>query len=67
MKKKSYLITVVKQWYSDIAELRQKHTLVVVMCDNAGEANEFFESVGDWESRITTAPLASNGRTALLK
>ena len=51
MKKKSDLITVVKQWYSDIAELRQKHTLVVVMRDNAGEgksheAKEFFESVG---------------------
>jgi len=37
MKKRSELIHVVKQWYSDIAELRQKHNLVIVMRDNAGE------------------------------
>ena len=42
---------IVKKWYSDIADLRQKHKLVVVMCDNAGEYKsqeiiEFFESVG---------------------
>ena len=42
---------IVVLWYSDIADLRQKHKLVVVMCDNAGENKsqeiiEFFESMG---------------------
>ena len=37
MKVKSDIIKVVKKWYRDIADLRQKHTLVVVMRDNAGE------------------------------
>jgi hypothetical protein len=51
MKVKSDIVKVVKKWYSDIADLRQKHTLVVVMRDNAGENKsheliEFFESVG---------------------
>jgi len=48
---KSDMLKVVKKWYSDIADLWQKHKLVVVMRDNAGENKsqeiiEFFESVG---------------------
>ncbi len=53
MKAKSDMLKVVKKWYSDsdIADLRQKHKLVVVMRDNAGENKsyeiiEFFESIG---------------------
>ena len=48
MKTKDEMINVVKQWYSDIADLRAKHKLVI---DYAGEnksteIKEFFESVG---------------------
>ncbi len=51
MKLKSDMLKVVKKWFSDIADLRQKHKLAVVMRDNAGENKsqeivDFFESVG---------------------
>ena len=51
MKLKSEMLKVVKKWYSDIAVLRQKHKLLVVMRDNAGEIKQqeivdFFESMG---------------------
>ena len=51
MKLKSNMLKVVKKWYSDIAILRQKHKLLVVMRDNAGENKsqevvDFFESMG---------------------
>jgi hypothetical protein len=50
-KTKDQMINVVKRWYSDIADLRTKHKLVVVFCDNVGEnksqeVKEFFESKG---------------------
>ena len=32
-------VQVIKKWYSDIAYIRQKHDLLVVMRDNAGEKN----------------------------
>ncbi len=45
------MLKVVKKWFSDIADLRQKHKLVIVMRDNPGENKsqeiiDFFESVG---------------------
>jgi hypothetical protein len=51
IKTKDKIILVVKRWYSDIADLRAKHKLVVFVRDNAGENKskdnkEFFESVG---------------------
>jgi hypothetical protein len=51
MKLKSDMLMVVKKWFSDIADLRQKHKLLIVMRDNAGENTskeivDFFESVG---------------------
>ena len=51
MKTRDEMLRVVKRWYGYIADLRQKHTLVVVMRDNAGENKskeimEFFDSVG---------------------
>ena len=51
MKLNSEMLKVVKKWYSDIAVLRQKHKLLVVMRDNAGENKsqeivDFFESMG---------------------
>ncbi len=51
MKLKSDMLKVVKKWFSDNADLRQKHKLVIVMRDNAGENTskeiiDFFESIG---------------------
>jgi hypothetical protein len=51
IKTKDETIKVVKQWYSDIADLLARHKLVVDMRDNAGEnksqkIQEFFESLG---------------------
>ena len=48
---KDDILDVVKKWYSDVAELRQLHELVVVMRDNAKknksrEIKDFFESKG---------------------
>ena len=37
MKTKDDVLNVVKRWYCDIADLRVKHKLVVLMRDNAGE------------------------------
>ena len=37
MKTKDEMINVVKRWYSDIADLRAKHKLVIVMRDNTDE------------------------------
>ena len=37
MKTKDDMLKVTKKWYSDIADIREKHDLVVVMRDNAGE------------------------------
>ena len=36
LKTKDDALKVVKRWYSDIADLRAKHKLVVLMRDNAG-------------------------------
>ncbi len=51
MKLKSDMLKIVKEWYSNIAILRQKHKLLVVMRDNAGENKsqevfDFFVSIG---------------------
>jgi hypothetical protein len=51
MKLKSDMLKNVKKWFSDIADLRQKHRLVIVVRANAGENRsqeiiDFFESVG---------------------
>ncbi len=46
------MLKIVKKWYSDIAILRQKHKLLVVMRDNAGASEkksqvvDFFKSMG---------------------
>ena len=60
----SATLKVVKKWYSDIADLRQKHKLIIVMRDNAGENKsqeiiDFFESVG---VKTISALHMSNGR-----
>ncbi len=49
LKTKDDILKAVKKWYSDIAELRETHTLLVVMKDNAGE-NKSKEIVNFLES-----------------
>jgi hypothetical protein len=49
LKTKDDTLKVVQKWYSDIADLREKHTIYVVMLDNSGENKsqkicDFFES-----------------------
>ena len=60
MKTKDEMLQVVKRWYGDIADLRQTHTLVVVMRDNAGENKskeimEYFDSVGVVRNHFSTS------------
>jgi hypothetical protein len=51
MKIKGGMVEIVKRWYSDIADLRQRHKLLVVIRDNSGENKsqdiiKSFESAG---------------------
>jgi hypothetical protein len=51
MKTNDEMLKVMKKWYSDIAGLRQKHQLVVIVWDDAGENKsheiiDFIESKG---------------------
>jgi hypothetical protein len=74
LKLKSDMLKVVKKWFSGIADLRQKHKLVIVMLDNAGENKsqeiiDFFESVGrknyfstaheQWQNGLAEVPINS--------
>jgi hypothetical protein len=66
MKTKDQMINGVKRWYSDIADLRTKHRLVVVVRNNAGgnksqEVKEFFESKGIWNDFSTAREQWQNG------
>jgi hypothetical protein len=38
LKTKDDILKAVKKWYSDVAELHETHTLLVVMKDNAGDS-----------------------------
>jgi hypothetical protein len=65
MKVKSDMLKVVKMWYSDIADLRQKHKLVIFVRDNAGknklqEITEFFVSLS--VKTYFFLPQINNGR-----
>jgi hypothetical protein len=68
MKTKDDMLKVIKKWYSDIADIREKHDLVVVMRDNAGEnkSQEIMEFNQRVHEFISVRPM-SNGRTDLLK
>jgi hypothetical protein len=51
LKSLSDVLNIVKEWYINIAILRQKHKLLVTMRDNASENKsqevvDFFESMG---------------------
>ncbi len=50
MKTKDEMIDVVKQWYVDIADLRQKYQVVCVMKDNAGKTR--LRTMAKWLCRI---------------
>jgi hypothetical protein len=51
MKTKDKMLQVVNWWYSDTADLRQKHALVVVMKEKAGETSvkKLWNSLPLWE------------------
>ena len=66
MKSKDDMLKVTKKWYSDIAELRQKYSLVVFMRDNAGENKsqeiiDFIESIGATNRFSTSYEQWQNG------
>ena len=51
LKTKDDVLKAIRKWYSNIAEIREMHNLLVVMRDNAAENRsreiiEFFESRG---------------------
>ena len=79
MKTKDDMLKVFKKWYSDIADLRQKHKLVVIVRDNAGENKsheiiDFIESKGltnhfsaayeQWQNGLAEASINSIMRLA---
>ncbi len=55
------MLTVVKQWYSNIAILRAKHKLVILICNNAGvtDSKEIQKSSNQWEYEIKSLPRSS--------
>ena len=74
LKTKDDMIDVAQQWYAEIAELRQKYQLLVVLRDNAGENSskeikDFFTSKGvmnyfstpyePWQDGISEASIKS--------
>jgi hypothetical protein len=79
MKTKDDMLKAIKKWYSDIADIRQKHDLVFVMRDNAGENKsheimEFIQSTGarnhfsssyeQWQNGLAEAAINSILRLA---
>ena len=61
------MLKIAKKWNSDIADLRQKYSLVVFIRDNAGENKSheiiyFIESIG---ATNRLALLTSNGKMDL--
>ncbi len=54
MKTKDDMFKDIKKWNSDIADIRQKHDLVVVMRDNAGE-NKSHEIIGGSRRLVSAA------------
>ncbi len=66
LKTKGDILKAVKKWYSDIAELRKTHTLLVVMRDNAGE-NKSKEIVDFLESEIRNEESLQHALRAVAK
>jgi hypothetical protein len=79
MKTKDDMLKVIKIWFSAIAEIRQKHNLVVVMRDNAEEnksheimgfiqsqdaRNHFSSSYKQWQNGLAESEINSNMRLA---
>ena len=66
MKSKDDMLKITKKWYSNIADLRQKYSLVVFMRDNAGENKsqeiiDFIESIGATNCFSTSYEQWQNG------
>ncbi len=76
------MIDVVKQWYGDIADLRQKYQVVCVMKDNAGKTRQkeiaefsnshvirshFSESYEQWQNGSAESTISSNMMLARTK
>ncbi len=66
MKTKDSMLKVIKKWYNHIADIREKHDLVVAMRDNAGE-NKSHEILEFIKSTGARNHFMSNGRMDLLK
>jgi hypothetical protein len=78
MKTKDNMLKVIKKWNSDIADIRHKHDLVVVMRNNAGEnksheimefqstgaRNHFSSSYEQWQNGLAEAAINSIMRLA---
>ena len=64
MKTKDDELKVVQRWYGDIADLRAKHKLVVLMRDNAGEykSEEIMQFFIQKESEVISVNRKNNGR-----
>ena len=71
MKTRDDMLQAVKLWYRDIADLHQKHALVLVMRDNADKSREIMEYFDNclipWEQETISAHRMNNGRMDLLK
>ncbi len=68
MKTKNDMLKGIKKRYSDIAYIRQKHDLVVVMRDNTGEKKlheimKFIQSMGARNHFSLSYELLQNGLT----
>ena len=57
-------MNVVKRWYADIAALRAKHHLVVLMLDNACEykSEEIMQFLDSREFEVISVHQKNNGR-----
>ena len=68
LKTKDDILRAVKKWYSDIAVLRETHTLLVVLRDNAGEnkSKKSLSFSSQRESKIVMQRPMSNGKMGKL-
>jgi hypothetical protein len=66
LKTKDDILKAIKKWHSDIAELRETHTVIMVMRDNAGENKSLSILLNHLEFKADIARPMSNGRMAKL-
>ncbi len=63
LKSKDDNLKAIKRWYSNIAELRELHKLIVVMMERTNLA-KLLNFLNQKESGATSAPPMNNGKTA---